>query len=80
MTGFMDLTLTINMYTSAKIRMYPVGIYLLKVNNENFRTRCVISSKLKEHRNDLIDLKALRNINVTLVSLLLTLKRFQNFS
>ena len=79
MTGFMDLTLTINMYTSAKIRMYPVGIYLLKVNNENFRTRCVISSKLKEHRNDLIDLKALKN-NVTLVSLLLTLKRFQNFS
>ena len=79
MTGFMDLTLTINMYTSAKIRMYPVGIYLLKVNNENFRTRCVISSKLKEHRNDLIDLKTLTN-NVTLVSLLLTLKRFQNFS
>ena len=75
----MDLILTINMYTSAKIRMYPVGIYLLKVNNENFRTRCVISSKLKEHRNDLIDLKALKN-NVTLVSLLLTLKRFQNFS
>ena len=34
------------MYTNAKIRMYPVGIYLLEVNNENSRTRCVICSKL----------------------------------
>ena len=46
MTGFMDLSLTTNMYTNAKIRIYPVGIYLLKVNNENSRTRCVICSKL----------------------------------
>ena len=30
------------MYTNAKIRIYPVGIYLLKVNNENSKTRCVI--------------------------------------
>ena len=30
------------MYTNAKIRTYPVGIYLLKVNNENSRTSCVI--------------------------------------
>ena len=34
------------MYINAKIRMYPVGIYLLNVNNENSRTRCVICSKL----------------------------------
>ena len=27
------------MYTNAKIKIYPEGIYLLKVNNENFRTR-----------------------------------------
>ena len=32
------------MYTNAKIRIYPVGIYLLKVKNENSRTRCVICS------------------------------------
>ena len=34
------------MYTNAKIRIYPVGIYLLKVDNENFRTRYIIGSKL----------------------------------
>ena len=28
------------------IRLYPVGIYLLKVNNRNIRTRCEIFSKL----------------------------------
>ena len=26
--------------------MYPVGIYLLKINNKNTRTRCEICSKL----------------------------------
>ena len=31
---------------NAKIRIYPACIYLLKVNNENSRTRCVICSKL----------------------------------
>ena len=46
MTGFMDQSLITNMYTNAKIKIYPVGIYLLKVNNENSRTRCVICSKL----------------------------------
>ena len=62
------------MYTNAKIRMYPVGIYLLEVNNENSRTRCVICSKLikKRHRNDLTDMKTLRNSDVALVSLLLS--------
>ena len=42
----------------------------------------VIYSKLtkkKRHWNDLIDIKKLRNIDVTLVSLLLNLKRFQTF-
>ena len=34
------------MGTNAKIKIYPAGIYLLKVNNENGRTRCVICSKL----------------------------------
>ena len=48
MTGFMDLSLTTIMYTNAKIRIYPMGIYLLKVNNENYRARRVIYSKLKK--------------------------------
>ena len=34
------------MYTNAKIRIYLAGIDLLKVNNENSRTRRVIYSKL----------------------------------
>ena len=34
------------MYTNVKIRIHPVNIYLLKVNNKNSRTRCVIYSKL----------------------------------
>ena len=34
------------MYTNVKIRMYPTGIYMLKVDNENSGTRCVIGSKL----------------------------------
>ena len=43
---------------NAKIRTYPVGIYLLKVNNKNSRTSCVICSKqTKKHRNDLIHMK-----------------------
>ena len=35
------------------MRIYSVGIYLLKVNNGNSRTSCVICS----HQNDLIDMK-----------------------
>ena len=53
--------------------IYSEGIYLLKVNNENY-------SKKKTHRNDLIDMKTLRNIDIALLSLLLTLKRFNTFS
>ena len=30
----------------ARITRFPVGIYLLKVNNRNTRTRCEICSKL----------------------------------
>ena len=29
-----------------KVKVYPAGIYLLKVNNRNTRTRCEICSKL----------------------------------
>ena len=60
--------------------MYPVDIYLLKLNNENSRTSCVICSKLtkKRHMNSLM--RTFRNIDVSLVLLLLTLKRFHTFS
>ena len=47
----------------------PVGIYLLKVNNGNTRTRCEICSHLTiRHQNDAN--------SVLLVSLLLTLNIF----
>ena len=59
-----------------------MGIYLLKVNNKNFRARCVNCSKLtkKRHKSHLTDIATLRNLNVALVSSLLTLKRFHTFS
>ena len=57
------------MYTNAKIRIYPVGTYLLKVNNENSRTRCVICSKLTKKDTGTTSLtRTLRNIDVALVS------------
>ena len=31
---------------TANNKIYPAGIYLLKVNNRNTRTRCEICSKL----------------------------------
>ena len=34
------------MYTNARIRIYPTGIYLLNVNNQKSRTRCEICSNL----------------------------------
>ena len=40
------------MYTNAEIRIYPVGIYLLKVNSENSRTKCVIFSKLTKKSSE----------------------------
>ena len=59
-----------------------MGIYLLKVNNKNFRARCVNCSKLtkKRHKSHLTDIATLRNLNFALVSSLLTLKRFHTFS
>ena len=53
------------MYTNAIIRIYPAGIYLLKVNNENSITRCVI---WKRHQNDLYKMTTLGNIDVPPVS------------
>ena len=55
------------------ILCFPVGIYLLKVNNRNIRTKCEICSKLtikipERRKSDLN--------NVALVSLLRTLNRF----
>ena len=68
------------MYTNAKIRIYLAGIDLLKVNNENSRTRRnLFKVNKKRHRKDLIDMKTSRNIDAALVSLLLTLKRFPFF-
>ena len=70
------------MLTNAKIRIYPVGIFLLKVNNKNFKARCVSCSKLTKirHQSNLTDIGTLRNVNIALVSSLLTLKRFHTFS
>ena len=60
----------IKSFVGLRVRMYtfttPVGIYMLKVNNRNTRTRCEICSKLTiktEH------------ISHLLVFLLLTLNR-----
>ena len=58
------------MLTNAKFRTYPVGIYLLKVNNKNVWTRCV-----KKQTN-----KKKQCVDLVLVSLLFTLKRFHTFS
>ena len=62
------------------MRMYPAVIYLLKVGNENCRTRCVIISKLTKtkqnktkHQNHHNHMRTLRNIGFTLVSLYLFL-------
>ena len=44
--------------TNAKVKIYPAGTYLFKVNNKNLRTRCVNSSKLtkKRHLSNLINI------------------------
>ena len=49
------------MFTNIKIRIYPAGIYLFQVNK-------------KRHQNDLIDMKALRNTDVALVSLFFSIR------
>ena len=59
------LTLYVPVISFISVRyqcIFPAGIYLLKVNNRNTRTRCEICSKL--------------NIGVFLLSLLLTLYMF----
>ena len=37
---------TVNKKIVFLVSLFPVGIYLLKVNNRNTRTRCEICSKL----------------------------------
>ena len=61
---------------------YPVGIHLLKVNNEKSTTGYIIYSKLTKKYIGTTSLtkKTLRNIDIVLVSPLLTLKRFHTFS
>ena len=67
--------------TNAKVRIYPAGIYLFKVNNKNLRTRCVNCSKLtkKRHLSNLINIEKIY-IDIDMVSLLLTFKRLHTFS
>ena len=63
-----DSLISLSKFTSINFGIpYPVGIYLLKVNNRNTRTRCEICSKLT--------IKTMDN-GVVLVSLLLTLNNF----
>ena len=38
------------MLTNAKIKIHPVGIYLLKVNNKIFRAKCVNCSNLTKKK------------------------------
>ena len=64
-----------------KARIYLVGIYLFKVNNKQFRAMFVNCSKINKKDNNLSNLTDLGTLrNITLVSSLLTLKRFHTFS
>ena len=45
-TGSIDFTNRYIQWSLWKKQRFPVGIYLLKVNNRNIRTRCEIYSKL----------------------------------
>ena len=64
-------------------RIYPVGIYLLQVNNRNTRTRCEICSKLtirtpeRRHwrRSGVFIVNSEHISHLVLVFLLLTLSR-----
>ena len=57
------------MGANAKIRINSAGIYLLKVNIENSRTRCGICSKLTKKDTGATSMtRTLRNIDVALVS------------
>ena len=43
---FKAIVSVVSIRNSEKIITYPAGIYLLKINNRNTRTRCEICSKL----------------------------------
>ena len=79
------MTLTMKMLpykqANAKIRIYAADIYLFKANNKSLKQGVyTVLSYQKRHQDDLIDIGTLRNIDITLMSLLLTLKRFHTFS
>ena len=66
---------------NAKITIYAADIYLFKVNNKSLKQGVYTAlSYQKRHQDDLIDIRTLRNIDITLMSLLLTLKRFHSFA
>ena len=59
-------------FNKVEKQLYPVSIYLLKVNNRNTTKRCETCSKLTQKRqNDVND--------IVLVFLLLTLNIFDTF-
>ena len=63
-------------YPENEKRIYPVGIYLLKVNNRNTRTRCEICSKLTsvvKRRSGVFIVNSEHISHLVLVFLLLTL-------
>ena len=61
--------------------IYAADIYVFKVNNKSLKQGVYTTlSYQKRHQDDLIDIGTLRNIDITLMSLLLTLKRFHTFS
>ena len=55
-------------------RKIPAGIYLLKVNNRNTRTRCQICSKLTIKIPDIFIVNFEHILRLVLVFLLLTLR------
>ena len=73
------------MSTNAKIKTYPVGIYLLKVNNENSRTSCVICSKLAKKiperpdwHEDIVQLCKLYNNQYVIASAQITILKLSH--
>ena len=69
------------LHNHSPIRHFPVGIYLLKVNNRNTGTRCEICSKLtiktperrQWHRSGVFTVNFKHILHLVLVFLLLTL-------
>ena len=68
-----------NNFQAAKVQLqgvakhFPAGIYLLKVNNRNTRTRCEICSKLTLNVFDKLDFFA--NFSLALVIEVLLIKK-----